>query len=35
MFIGRFLEKEPLSQIDKKPLYYGTKALMDAMEDRL
>ena len=35
MFIGRFLEKEPLSQIDKKTIYYGTKALMDAMEDRL
>lgn len=35
MYIGRFLDKEELTALDKKTLYYGTKALLDAMEDRL
>lgn len=35
MFIGKYLEKERMSSLEKKTLYYGTKALLDAMEDRL
>lgn len=35
MFIGRFIDKENLTEIDQKTLYYGTKALLDAMEDRI
>lgn len=34
MFIGRYIDRE-LTPLEKKTLYYGTKALMDAMEDRL
>lgn len=33
MFIGRYLDKGFLNELDKKTLYYGTKALIDAMED--
>ncbi len=33
MFIGRYLDKSQLDELDKKTLYYGTKALLDAMED--
>lgn len=33
MFIGKYLEKGSLNELDKKTLYYGTKALLDAMED--
>ena len=33
MFIGKYLDKGYLSELDKKILYYGTKALIDAMED--
>lgn len=33
MFIDKFLDKGDLSPKDKKTLYYGTKALLDAMED--
>lgn len=33
MFIGRYLDKGQLSEQDQKTLYYGTKALIDAMED--
>lgn len=35
MYIKRFLDKESLSTLQKKTLYYGTKALLDAMEDRI
>lgn len=35
MFIGRFIHKEQLTSKDEKTLYYGTKALLDAMEDTL
>lgn len=34
MFIGKYLEKQNLSDVDKKALYYGTKALTYAMEDK-
>ncbi len=33
MFIGKYLNKGYLNDLDKKTLYYGTKALIDAMED--
>lgn len=33
MFIERYLDKAHLDELDKKTLYYGTKALLDAMED--
>lgn len=33
MFIGRYLNKDHLDEQDEKILYYGTKALLDAMED--
>lgn len=33
MFIGKYLDKGYLNDLDKKTLYYGTKALIDAMED--
>lgn len=33
MFIGKYLDKGYLNELDKKILYYGTKALIDAMED--
>ena len=35
MFIGRYIEKNELTPVEQKSLYYGTKALLDAMEDRL
>lgn len=35
MFISRYIGREQLSTLEEKTLYYGTKALMDAMEDRL
>ncbi len=35
MFIERFISKDNMSEMDNKTLYYGTKALLDAMEDRL
>jgi hypothetical protein len=35
MFIAKYLKKGNLSELDNKILYYGTKALLDAMEDRL
>lgn len=35
MFIGKFIDKEQLTSLEKKTLYYGTKALLDAMEDRI
>lgn len=35
MFIGKYIDKEELSPLEKKALYYGTKALLDAMEGRL
>lgn len=35
MYIARFLDKEEMTSLEKKTLYYGTKALLDAMEDRL
>ena len=34
MFIKRYLDKGNLSELDRKTLYYGAKALIDAMEDR-
>lgn len=33
LFIYRYLIKDELSETEQKTLYYGTKALMDAMED--
>lgn len=33
MFIGRYLDKGQLTEQEQKVLYYGTKALIDAMED--
>lgn len=33
MFIGRYLDQGQLDELDQKALYYGTKALIDAMED--
>ncbi len=35
MFIGRYIDKNELTPVEEKSLYYGTKALLDAMEDRL
>ncbi len=35
MFIQKHLDHEPLSPLEQKTLYYGTKALLDAMEDRI
>ena len=35
MFIGKYINKSELTSLEKKTLYYGTKALLDAMEDRL
>lgn len=35
MFIQGYLEKESLDALQKKTLYYGTKALLSAMEERL
>ncbi len=35
MFIERYLNKGILSKSEQKTLYYGTKALLDAMEDRI
>lgn len=35
MFIARYIQKEEQTDLDKKILYYGTKALLDAMEDRV
>lgn len=35
MFIKKHLDSEKLSPIEQKTLYYGTKALLDAMEDRI
>ena len=35
MFIERFINEENPTPLQKKTLYYGTKALLDAMEDRL
>ena len=34
MYIKKFLDMEGLTPLQRKTLYYGTKALMDAMEDR-
>lgn len=34
MFIGKYLEKESLNTMQQKALYYGTKALAQAMEDK-
>ena len=34
MYIKKFLDRESLTPLQRKTLYYGTKALMDAMEDR-
>jgi hypothetical protein len=33
MFIERYLDKGYLNEREKKTLYYGAKALLDAMED--
>lgn len=35
MFIERFISKDSLTKVQEKTLYYGTKALIDAMEERL
>lgn len=35
MFIEKFIRQEELTKVQQKTLYYGTKALIDAMEDRL
>ncbi len=35
MFIHKYLKQEPLDPLQKRTLYYGTKALLDAMEDRI
>lgn len=35
MFIKRFISQDNLTKVQEKTLYYGTKALIDAMEDRL
>lgn len=35
MFIERFIKQDNLTKVQQKTLYYGTKALIDAMEDRL
>ncbi len=35
MFIGKFVNEKELTRLQRKTLYYGTKALMDAMEDRI
>ncbi|MCR5704040.1 MAG: metallophosphoesterase [Eubacterium sp.] len=35
MFIKKHLDAEPLEAMEQKVLYYGTKALLDAMEDKL
>jgi DNA repair exonuclease SbcCD nuclease subunit len=35
MFIGRYLDRETLDARSQKELYYGTKALLQAMEDKL
>ena len=34
MFIGRYLDKGELDLVQQKALYYGTKALAQAMEDK-
>ena len=34
MFIKKYLDKEPLDEVEKKTLYYGTKALLSAMEEK-
>ncbi|OKZ62074.1 MAG: hypothetical protein BHV88_22505 [Clostridiales bacterium 41_12_two_minus] len=35
MFIGQYLDKEPLNPLQQKALYYGTKALSQAMEGKV
>ena len=35
MFIEKFMQEKNLTSLQKKTLHYGTKALLDAMEDRL
>lgn len=35
MFIEKFINQKDLTKVQQKTLYYGTKALIDAMEDRL
>ena len=35
MFIKKYLDKGERTPMEQKTLYYGTKALMDAMEDKL
>ncbi len=34
LFINKYLDKGQLTEHEEKTLYYGTKALLDAMEDR-
>ena len=35
MFIGQYLDKESLNPLQQKALYYGTKALSQAMEGKV
>ena len=35
MFIEKYINKNELTPVEEKTLYYGTKALLDAMEDRI